>query len=204
MCSALAIGTLASCGESSTEAPASNSVVDESPAVENKATESTAVVEVTGDDAVTDEIWDELQQMYSALVDTYNATADFYNDASIMPNAEIEAGLTTATELIETIGNVEREDVTMETAEGWVDAMLAVNEIFGALMFYDVSTGESGSFVGPFETDEENDLLTITDNVNGLAITFSVEEVDGGYYLNMGEYMKFSIVENDKTAELLK
>ena len=64
-------------------------------------------------------------------------------------------------------------------------AYLAFGDPIAALMFYDVSTGESGSFVGSYEVN--GDAIIITDENLGVTMTFTVEEGDGGYYLDMGD-----------------
>lgn len=46
-------------------------------------------------------------------------------------------------------------------------------------------TNESGSFVGAYETN--GNAITITDENLGVTMTFTVEEYEDGYKLDMGE-----------------
>lgn len=58
---------------------------------------------------------------------------------------------------------------------------------YGIIIFADDSTMTAASFVGPITYN--NEYMTITDESNGLAITFSVADAgDGALVLNLGEY----------------
>ncbi len=67
-------------------------------------------------------------------------------------------------------------------------AYVALNDdnSFGGVMFYDVSSNESGSWVGEC-TDNGDGTLTVSDESNGTTLTFSVEMVDDAYLLDMGD-----------------
>lgn len=228
--------SLTACGGGKEAAPATTETTTEAPAKEEAVEE---VTEEAADGAVSDATWADLQDMYAKLVEAFNATADLYNDDSVEADAEIEDALNTAKDLMEQIGDVDRVDVTEENATEWVDAMLAVNDIFAtvidnvqvagageaddytaqaqelaaqlteayagvtdnedtyaylgfadnfaALLFYDTTTNESGSFVGECTIDEENAAFTITDETLGVTMTFIVTEDGDGYVLDMGD-----------------
>ncbi len=235
LCGVLVVASLSltACGSDAGEkssAPAAAEEADEAEDEEEVEEEAADEAEA-GDDAVTDETWTKLQELYAKLVEARDATVEFYNDESVAQSDDIENGLQTADELIEQIGNVERADVLESEAEDYINAMLAVNDIFaavldnaqaagdsadadysqmfdecyagitddentyaylafgqiGALMFYNTATNESGSFVGAYELDEETGAITITDESLGVTMTFTVEEGDDGYYLDMGD-----------------
>jgi len=58
---------------------------------------------------------------------------------------------------------------------------------YGIIIFADDSTMTAASFVGPITYN--NEYMTITDESNGLAITYAVAEAgDGTLVLNLGEY----------------
>lgn len=61
------------------------------------------------------------------------------------------------------------------------------NDELGCAMFIDTSTSESGSWVGAVTVDEDNHLMSITDESNGTSLGFSVEESGNGYLLDMGD-----------------
>lgn len=237
MCGVLAMTTLAACGSSEESAapaaPATENVTEEPAGTESATNAENSEAPAATDDAVTDETWANLQSIYQALVDAHDATAAFYNDDSVAPSEEIETAMAEAADLIVQVGEIDRSTVTEADAADIVDAMLAINEIFeavletaqpaeaaltaediaayfqttyagitedentyayvafgeeiGALMFYDTSTNASGSFLGAFELDEENNLVTITDQDNGLAISFQVTETENGFLLDMGD-----------------
>ncbi|MCR5666650.1 MAG: hypothetical protein K6G01_07440 [Eubacterium sp.] len=66
---------------------------------------------------------------------------------------------------------------------------LALNDdnTYGCALFYDSSSAESGSWVGEVTTDEDNSIMTISDENNGTSLSFSVEQYDDGYLLDMGD-----------------
>lgn len=238
----LALSTLTACGggDEAVEAPATKTASqEEAEEVEEEVEE----VEESGEDyteaaedgAVSDETWDQLQDVYVALDEAYNATLDLYNSDEVAQDDSIEEALTQAEELMDEVGSIERADVQESDAESLVEAMLAINGIFdavigkvqpaqtaseddeidftqiftdcyagitddestyaylafgdeiSALLFYNEETKESGSFVGSYEMDEENGAIIITDENLGVTMTFTVEEADGGYYLDMGD-----------------
>lgn len=62
------------------------------------------------------------------------------------------------------------------------------NYDYGILIFTDDESMNAVSFLGPFETDYA-EYMKISDEVNGLSITFAVTELDDGeIQLDMGEY----------------
>lgn len=238
LCGVLAMSSfmLTACGSDAGDKAAAPAEEVAEAAKADAAEEETVEEETADDDAVTDETWEQLQDLYVKLIEARDATVEYYNDESVAQDDKIEEGLNTADELIEQIGNVERADVKESEAEEYVEAMVAVNDIFaavldvaqpaggdeeaeddgvdysqmftecyagitddentyaylafgdiGALMFFNAETQESGSFVGAYEVDEENGAITITDESLGVTMTFTVEEGDGGYYLDMGD-----------------
>lgn len=232
LCGVLAFSALGltACGSSEADsAPAAQEEADEEEAEEVEDAEEAD----DADDAVSDETWEQLQDLYVSLTEAYNATVEMYNDDSVAQDDDIEEALKSAEELMSELGDVDRADVKESEAEDYVDAMLAINDIFeavigaaapadgesddtdysqafnecyagitddentyaylgfgdemAALMFYNADSNESGSFVGSYETDEDNGAITITDESLGVTMTFTVEEVADGYLLDMGD-----------------
>ena len=70
----------------------------------------------------------------------------------------------------------------------------------GCVMFVDTSTSKSGSWVGDVTTDEENNLLSISDENNGTSLGFSVEASGNGYKLDMGDLGTALVGSVDKDA----
>jgi len=66
-------------------------------------------------------------------------------------------------------------------------AYLGFADEMAALMFYNNETNESGSFVGAYTIDDETGAITITDDSLGVTMTFTCEEQDGGYSIDMGD-----------------
>lgn len=68
----------------------------------------------------------------------------------------------------------------------------------GAVIFLDTSSAESGSWVG--NTTTEGNTITVSDQENGTSLTFSVEEQNGGYLLDMGDVGQAFVGEVQKAA----
>ncbi|MBR5338332.1 MAG: hypothetical protein IK152_10140 [Lachnospiraceae bacterium] len=86
-------------------------------------------------------------------------------------------------------GITDSEDVYMLLA-------LGKDNTIGAIVFLDTSSSESGSWVGDCKVD--GNTMTISDQSNGTALTFSVEESDGKFLLDMGDVGKGLVGEVDK------
>ena len=73
----------------------------------------------------------------------------------------------------------------------------------GCVMFIDVESKESGSWVGDVTIDEETGVLSISDESNGTALGFTVEEYKDGYLLDMGDVGQAAVgaVEQSKFEE---
>lgn len=68
----------------------------------------------------------------------------------------------------------------------------------GAVIFLDTSSAQSGSWVG--NTTTEGNTITVSDQENGTSLTFSVEEQNGGYLLDMGDVGQAFVGEVEKAA----
>lgn len=64
-------------------------------------------------------------------------------------------------------------------------AYIGFGDNIAALLFLDSTTKESGSFVGAYE--QNDNAITITDEDLGVTMTFTVEEYEDGFKLDMGE-----------------
>ncbi|MDO4961711.1 MAG: hypothetical protein Q4E57_07665, partial [Eubacteriales bacterium] len=88
--------------------------------------------EAAADEAVSDETWKDIQDVYAALVEARNATVEAYNDDAVQADADIENALTTADDLIKQVGDINREDVSEADAVDLLEAMVSINDIFKA------------------------------------------------------------------------
>lgn len=95
--------------------------------VNNAAVTSTAMVqkkaateEVT---ALSDAEWAALQNNWDALKKAYNAVADVYNDDQIKANKDIEAVMKEAKSLIEQMGTIKREGLSVADGKNLTEAM---------------------------------------------------------------------------------
>lgn len=95
--------------------------------VNNAAVTSTAMVqkkaateEVT---ALSDAEWAALQNNWDALKKAYNAVADVYNDDQIKANKDIEAVMKEAKSLIEQMGMIKREGLSVADGKNLTEAM---------------------------------------------------------------------------------
>jgi hypothetical protein len=74
---------------------------------------------------------------------------------------------------------------------------------FAIVLFADPQSLNTVSFVGPCEVANDNQL-TVTDQVNGLALTFSVYQLeDGSWYLDLGEELGGAVVAACEVADVL-
>lgn len=95
--------------------------------VNNAAVTSTAMVqkkaateEVT---ALSDAEWAALQSTYQALVKAHDAVADVYNNDQIKANKDIEAVMKEAKSLIEQMGTIKREGLSVADGKNLTEAM---------------------------------------------------------------------------------
>ena len=100
------------------EAATEEAAVEEAP-VEEAATEEA----VTGE-MVSDETFAALQDNYATLVEANNAVVDLYNSDDIEANADVEALLNQASDVITQMGEIKQDTLTEADAETLNQAML--------------------------------------------------------------------------------
>lgn len=87
--------------------------------------------------AVDDEVFAELQDTYKELVDLYNTIVDAYNAGELKQSADAKEILDDAAELLELIGSVEQDGLTMgdamELEQEMIDTARYLNELLDYL-----------------------------------------------------------------------
>lgn len=74
---------------------------------------------------------------------------------------------------------------------------------FAVVLFANPETLETASFVGPCTIGDEG-YLTVSDETNGLSLTFGVYQLeDGSYYLDLGEELGGAVVAACEVSEVL-
>lgn len=79
-------------------------------------------------ETVSDETFAQLQENYAAMTEAYNAVAEAYNSDEVEANADIEAVMIQAAEIIEEMGTIEQETLTESDADDLNGAMLDILE----------------------------------------------------------------------------
>ena len=90
--------------------------------VEEAAVEETA--DAGSDEMVSDETFATLQDNYATLVEANNAVVDLYNSDDIEANADVEALLNQASDVITQMGEIKQDTLTEADAETLNQAML--------------------------------------------------------------------------------
>lgn len=119
------------------------------------------------------------------LVEAMGAVNDIF--AAVIDNVDVAGAASEVSEIADSLNASLTETYAGITDDENTYAYLGFAEDFAALLFYDTANNTSGSFVGAYEMDEETGAITITDESIGASMTFTVEEADGGYYLDMGD-----------------
>lgn len=116
---------LTACG--STEETTTDEVVED---VVEDATEEDVVEEDATEDVAaetcSDETFAALQENYAAMTDAYNAVVDAYNSDEVEADADIEATLNSAQEVITEMGEITQDTITEEDADTLNQAMLTI------------------------------------------------------------------------------
>ena len=126
---------LTACG-STEEATTTDEVVEDvvEDATEEDVVEDAAAEDATEEDATedvaaetcSDETFAALQENYAAMTDAYNAVVDAYNSDEVEADADIEATLNSAQEVITEMGEITQDTITEEDADTLNQAMLTI------------------------------------------------------------------------------
>lgn len=79
-------------------------------------------------EVVSDETFAQLQENYAAMLEAYNAVAEAYNNGDIPADADVEAAMNEAADIIEEMGEMEQETLTESDAENLNEAMMSILE----------------------------------------------------------------------------
>lgn len=105
------------------------STEEAAPATEEEApVEETAPAEETGTDMVSDETFAQLQENFGLMSDCYDQVLELYSSDDIQADADIEAAMLQAAELIDQMGEITQESITEEDAKTLNDAMVDILE----------------------------------------------------------------------------
>ena len=79
-------------------------------------------------EVVSDETFAQLQENYAAMLEAYNAVAEAYNNGDIPADADVEAAMNEAADIIEEMGEMEQETLTESDADNLNEAMMSILE----------------------------------------------------------------------------
>lgn len=83
---------------------------------------------------VSDETFETLQENYAAMIEAYNAVAEAYGSDEVEADADIEAALTEAADIIEQMGEIQQIEISEADAEDLNGAMLDILEVLSAVV----------------------------------------------------------------------
>lgn len=98
------------------------------PVEEETAAEETEQTEETATEMVSDETFAQLQDNFELMSECYDQVLDLYSDDEIKANADIEAAMLLAADVIDQMGEITQESITEEDAETLNDAMVDILE----------------------------------------------------------------------------
>lgn len=204
LCGMLAISSisLAGCGAAAPAAPTEAETATEEKAEDKEADveEKDVEADAADDEMCSDETFADLQDLYGKLVEAYDATVEAYNDDSVAADPEIEDALEEAKALIEELGEVKQEDIAEDEALDYVDAMLAINDIFAASLdqmelVADDIDDISSAIAGTVWVDD--DLNVYGFGEDGSTLTLAIMDEDGEYLEDVtGTYGLFATDDN--------
>lgn len=116
----MAMSMLTACGSDAEETAVAEEAVEE-------ATEA-------ADGACSDETFGILQDNFASLTEAYNAVVEAYNSDEVEADADIEATLTAAEEVITQMGEITQDTVTEEDAASLNDSMLTILEVLQSVV----------------------------------------------------------------------
>lgn len=209
----------ASTANTQTAAPADTRADTPAPAdTKSDTPASDDAASATDADVVSDELFAELQNIYDLLVQHYNAVIDLYTDDAIAANPEIDDVLNQARDLIEEMGEITQDTLTVTDAQDLLDAMEIIvdglNELTDQMELTDDAAAAEGETVSD-ETfaslQESYEALTTAYNTIAEAYNDGAEEnadivdtMNQAYDIigQMGEITQDNITEAD-AEELL-
>ena len=86
------------------------------------------------DESCSDETFVILQDNFASLTDAYNAVVEAYNSDEVEADADIEATLTAAEEVISQMGEITQDSITEEDAASLNDSMLTILEVLQSVV----------------------------------------------------------------------
>lgn len=92
------------------------------------------VVDGAEGEMVSDETFTSLQENYEIMAQAYNAVAEAYNSDEVAADADIEAALQQAYDIIEKMGTITQDSITEADAEELVNAMIAIIEVLDTVV----------------------------------------------------------------------
>ncbi|MDO5575178.1 MAG: hypothetical protein Q4G60_14500 [bacterium] len=145
--------------------------------VEEAAVEETA--DAGSDEMVSDETFATLQDNYATMTEAYNSVADLYSSDEVAADADIEATMNQAADVINQMGEITQDTLTEADAEQLNSAMVDILD--GLSMIVD---GMSAADAGSDEMVSDETFATLQDNYaatveayNAVAELYSADEI---------------------------
>lgn len=170
---------LTACGSKTEtqDAVSTENVQEEAPAAEEavEARETEEAVDTAssdGEEMVSDEIFEILQNSYSLLVEYHDAVAELYNSDEVAANPEIEELMSQAYDIIEEMGNITQEEVSPEDAETLIDAMDQIVDGLSVIVDGMEVAGDSDAADGEVVSDET--FAAVQQNYEDLTTVYNI------------------------------
>lgn len=171
----MSLSMLTACGgkkaEETTAEP--EAVVEQTEEADAETTAETvdveAETEATEGNMVSDEVFANLQESYSLMVDTYNAVVELYSSDEIAADAEIESLLNEVKGVMDEMGEITQEEISEEDVDVLLDSILALLDSLEALT-------EGMEVVEDIAAEGDFTLLDVTSDMIDAAIYVGDEE----------------------------
>lgn len=124
---AMAMSMLTACGGGSKETA---ETAEKTETVEGTAETTAETTDAAADaDMCSDDTFEELQDNYSVLSETYATVEKAYQSGDIEQSAEVEENLSTIASMIELFGEMTQDNVTEEEAVEFNEGMLEIIDV---------------------------------------------------------------------------
>ena len=155
----------------------------EAPAEEAAATEEVTEDAAADGEMVSDETFAALQENYASVTEAYDAVAELYSSDEIAADADIEATMTQAADVIAQMGEITQDSITEADAEELNSAMMdildALSMLVDGMEAADTTEAADGEMVSDetFATLQEN-YSSVTEAYDAVAELYNSDEIE--------------------------